>query len=105
MAARRCSTCNLNWPPVANVYDRCQKCGAATAYMGSVANPMTDEEARTLVKGLKFEEWLAKESPERRRRRQQAVDQQIDEIVTRAVTAARDRQRQVDDLNRKWRDG
>lgn len=73
----RCGQCTLNWPNVTTVrmgamipeYARCPKCNTPTAVMNAVAEVMTPAEAASLVRHLKFDEFLEHETVEQRDRR------------------------------------
>lgn len=86
MPALRCSDCGINWPskPAAN-YNPCPLCGEKTDSFQS-AEPIPDEEASSLRSHALFREWLEKETPVTRAKRQAAFMEQ--EMAREAASEA-----------------
>ncbi len=77
MAARRCSTCGIDWPLA--YHGNCRVCGEATSYIGN-AEAITARDASH----ADFERWLKAETPQARTsrrakyaREQKAKDEQL----------------------------
>lgn len=68
MPARRCSLCGLNWPAKAQLH--CPVCEGDLHYMSN-ETAMSAEESRRLRAYSEFQRWLADETPDQRRDRQE----------------------------------
>lgn len=63
MAARRCSTCTLNYPSHGG-WEKCVQCGGTT-YYNSAEDAMTPDEARALKARVEFDKFYAERELER----------------------------------------